>query len=233
MDFDTKGPLLKPLLLIGVQASRMGTRKELLPFPDGSLAFEHALSSLHSALPSASTIYISLHSSSQQAGIQFRLNDPASLFTSNTPSSHEDHHYISTPSLQVILDNPAQGIGPAAGLLAAHSLHPEAKWLVLGCDYPLLPPSALQQLILEYKDPLTCFVNEEGFVEPLIGIWSPDALGKLKENVGDGNSGLSAVVKEMGGKMVKPLREGWIQGFDTREEWEEVLRVLKGVETGL
>ncbi|KAF8857912.1 hypothetical protein BDZ45DRAFT_743918 [Acephala macrosclerotiorum] len=115
----------------------------------------------------------------------------------------------------------------------AHTLDPESKWLVLGFDYPLLPASALQQLILEYEDPVTCFVNREEFAEPLIGIWSPNALRKLGENVEVGRSGLGTVVKEVGGKMVRPLREGWIKGTNTREEWEEVLEILRGDETGV
>ena len=149
MEFDSKGPVLKLLLLIGGLSSRMGTRKELLAFPDGRLAFEHALSTLHSAVPSASTIFISIRDKTQREGIDFCLRDPTPLFVSSVPTSHDDHHAVKAPALEIILDDEAgPDIGPAAGLLAAHALHPEMTWLVLGCDYPLLPASALQQLIL-------------------------------------------------------------------------------------
>lgn len=104
--------------------------------------------------------------------------------------------------------------------------------MVLGCDYPLLPPSALQQLVLEYQDPVTCFVNEEGFTESLIGIWGPEALAKLGNNVEGGRSRLNGVVKEVGGKIVRPLREGWITGTNTKEEWEKAMAVLKEVSGG-
>lgn len=231
MDFDSKGPVLKPLLLIGGQSSRIGTRKELLSFPDGRLAFEHALSTIHSAVPSASIIFVSIHDESQRAGIDSRLRNPAPLFVPNVPTSHDDDdHPVKAPALQVILDEAGPDVGPAAGLLAAHSLHLDTKWLVLGCDYPLLPASALQQLILEYQDPVTCFVNEDGFAEPLIGIWSPEALKKLKENVKGGRGGLHAVIKALDGKLVRPLRELWIKGANTRDEWEDLLKILKGEE---
>jgi molybdopterin-guanine dinucleotide biosynthesis protein A len=72
-------------------------------------------------------------------------------------------------------------------------------------------------LILEFKAPVTCFVNASGFVEPLIGIWCPEALERLGENVRDGRKGLDAVVEELGGKLVRPLREEWIVGVDTKE----------------
>ena len=73
MDFEGGGPVLKPILLIGGQSTLMGIPKHLLPFPDSRLAFEHALETLHSAIPSASTIYISIHDESQKQGVQFRL----------------------------------------------------------------------------------------------------------------------------------------------------------------
>jgi len=235
MEYDFNGPVLKVLLLISGLSSRMGTRKELLPFPDGRLAFEQALSTIHSAVPSASTIHISLRNESQQAAMQFRLDDPAPLFTSNAPSSHDDEHdhRVSSPDLQVILDEAGKDIGPAAGLLAAHSLHPEAKWLVLGCGYPLLPASALLQLILEYQDPVTCFADEKEVAQPLIGIWSPEALEKLRENAERGRIGLSEVVGEVEGKLVRPLREEWITGANTMEEREEISKDLKRNDVGV
>lgn len=78
---------------------------------------------------------------------------------------------------------------------------------------------------------MTCFVNEAGFAEPLIGIWSPDALERLRENSEKGRSGLTDVVRELGGKMVSPLREGWIKAANMREEWQDVLGILREDET--
>lgn len=231
MEFDSNGPVLKPLLLIGGQSSRMGTRKELLSFPNGRLAFENALVTLHSAVPSASTIFISIHDETQRADIEFRLQDPTPLFVSRVPSHDDDDHPIRIPTLEIIMDQAGPDIGPGAGLLAAHSLHPDTMWLVLGCGYPLLPASALQQLILEYRDPVTCFVNEKGFAVPLLGIWSPGALRKLKQNVNAGRSDLNIIVKSVEGKLVQPLREEWIRGVNTENEWEEIMKLLKGEES--
>lgn len=225
-----------PLLCIGGQSSRMGTRKELLQFPDGLLAFEHALITIHHSIPTAFTIYVSLHDESQLGGIQFRLdfaNRSASPTQFPAETSDEYSHSSRPPALETILDSPDLGdIGPAAGLLAAHVAHPTATLLVLGCDYPLLPPAALQQLMLEYEPPLTCFVNAEGITEPMIAIWSPEALHSLAEEVTKGYSGLNRVVSILGGKKVRPLRETWIKGCNSREEWEEILRGLQERDQG-
>ncbi|HTL91120.1 MAG TPA: NTP transferase domain-containing protein, partial [Steroidobacteraceae bacterium] len=38
-------------------------------------------------------------------------------------------------------------LGPVAGLLAAQARHPEAAWLVLACDLPLLDAATLAHLV--------------------------------------------------------------------------------------
>jgi molybdopterin-guanine dinucleotide biosynthesis protein A len=226
---------ITPLLCVGGQSSRMGFPKHLLPFPDGLLAFEHALLTIHNAIPNADIIYMSLHDESQLEGIRFRLNASPSPSASSPPmpsgeDTPQDHHHPSPfPALELIFDNIEKygDIGPAAALLSAHVIYPTATLLVLGCDYPLLPAAALQQLILEYEPPLTCFVNEKGFTEPLVAIWGPEALETLNREVGKGTTGLSRVAREVKGKLVRPLREGWIAGCNTREEWEEAMLVVR------
>lgn len=228
MEYDSEGPLLNLLLLVGGKSSSMGTRKELLPFPDGRPALEHALETLRSAVPSASTIYISLHDESQLEGIEPLLKGIVARARAAEDAEHEereehDHNLHPFPELKPIFDNREEDIGPAAGLLAARSIHPDAKWLVLSCDCPFLPPAALQQLILEHQPPVTCFVNESRVEEPLIGIWDEQALEKLKENVGEGRNSLKSVVRELKGRLVKPLREVWITSIYTREEWDAAM----------
>jgi molybdenum cofactor guanylyltransferase len=83
----------------------------------------------------------------------------------------------------------------------------------------------LQQLILEYQPPVTCFINECETSEPLAGIWNPDSLDILKENVSKGGTGLNEVVAQMNGKLVRPLRGIWIKRADTKQEWEEAIQL--------
>jgi hypothetical protein len=210
MEYSAEGPLLKPLLLIDDQSPLISTSKEL------PLAFSHALSTLHSALPSASTIYISLSSESQLESIGPHLANFSSSNLTPLPSEsqsqdHEHEHHF--PELQLIINNNSEP-SLSSALLAAHALHPNSKWLVLGCGYRNLPPTALQQLILEYEDPVTCFVDEKGGME-VIGIWSPEALERMK---GEVESGADGVVKGKKGKLVRPLREEWILRDGGREE---------------
>jgi hypothetical protein len=92
--------------------------------------------------------------------------------------------------LQIIFDASGVDIEPAAGLLAAHPL-----CIILGSGHPLLSPTALQQLVLEYQAPVTCFSNEGGFSQPLIAVWGPAVLLKLKYNVESWSNGLNNAIQ--------------------------------------
>ena len=97
---------------------------------------------------------------------------------------------------------------------------------MVGYDYPLLPPTALQQLILEYSPPVTYFSSEKRGSEPLLGIWSPEALGELRAKVLEGKNELSSIVKHVGGKAISPLRQEWINSTNTKVEWDELMEIV-------
>lgn len=150
---------------------------------------------------------------------------------------YQDHghdHVIDVQYVPVFDDQSLGDIGPAAGLLAAHASDPTATVLVMGCDYPHLPASALLQLIVEYRPPVTCFLSkdkesEKEWMEPLVAIWSPEALERLKVEVEKGVTGLNRIVRLLGGLAIWPLREEWLVGCNTPQEWEDALRMLREV----
>jgi len=238
MDYDSEGPVINLLPLLNGQHSFAGANAALQPFPDGLLAFEHALQTLHSAVPLADTIYISLQHESQISQIQFRLDDPCPLFPSHDHADDDPESPHRIPRLEIISNQAGTGESrnnPLNSLLAAHAIDPDTKWLVLSCEFPLLPPPALQQLVLEYQDPVTCFVKEDGVSEPLIGIWGSEALEHLRAHVGGRENDedvLRCAVEELQGKLVTPLREEWIVKPETEEEWERAMitwREIRGL----
>ncbi|QNK01965.1 NTP transferase domain-containing protein [Dyella telluris] len=81
-------------------------------------------------------------------------------------------------------------IGPAAGILSAQARHPDAAWLVLACDLPLLDSGTLRQLI-DARDPqadATVFTsNHDGLPEPLCAIWEPSSHARLLQRYQDGS----------------------------------------------
>jgi len=74
------------------------------------------------------------------------------------------------------------GFGPLAGMYAAHQRFPEADWLVLSCDLPLVDLDHLQQLLNSYQQELKSLAFEsrfDGKSEPLCAIYTAEDLVKI------------------------------------------------------
>jgi molybdopterin-guanine dinucleotide biosynthesis protein A len=67
------------------------------------------------------------------------------------------------------------GVGPIAGIAAALAAHPEAAWLVVACDLPLLSDATLEALVAARgREPVTAFRSaHDGLPEPLCAIYEP------------------------------------------------------------
>jgi molybdopterin-guanine dinucleotide biosynthesis protein A/molybdopterin converting factor small subunit len=82
-----------------------------------------------------------------------------------------------------------QNIGPLAGLLAAQAQHPEAAWLVLACDLPLLDEATLAHLLCA-RDPARTATayrsSHDGLPEPLCAIYEPRSREPLAAYVAAG-----------------------------------------------
>lgn len=83
------------------------------------------------------------------------------------------------------------GLGPYGGILSAFQSDPNAAWLVVATDIPLLDKVTLKQLV-ENRNPsklATCFHNPEtNSPEPLITIWEPRAYPRLLSFLSQGYS---------------------------------------------
>jgi molybdopterin-guanine dinucleotide biosynthesis protein A len=93
-----------------------------------------------------------------------------------------------TPDHQLIIDE-NRFKGPYNGILSAHNFKPDAAWLVLACDLPLMDRKALEQLIAKRdQDKMaTAFATREsGLPEPLCAIWEPLGLKKSLSYLEDG-----------------------------------------------
>ncbi|KAF9769708.1 hypothetical protein IL306_012838 [Fusarium sp. DS 682] len=198
----------------------MGSPKHLLTLPDGRHLYQHQIDILRKACPETETIYISL---AQDSEMDELLTDASKVSFETTPGEN---------SIQIILDlESSQGDeskGPAAGLLAAYESDPEATWLVVACDYPCITAEALLDLQSRYRPPVTCFRNQEGYCEPLLGIWSPEAIAHLKENYQDGKLSPSKTVRELEGHMYLPENsEALLRNVNIKLEWEDALKALR------
>lgn len=90
--------------------------------------------------------------------------------------------------LPLVLDRHLD-LGPAGALLSALELDPDAAWLVLGCDMPLVTPRLLEELV-RARNPwrvATAFDSaRDQLPEPLCAIWEPRARQRLLAHLGLG-----------------------------------------------
>jgi molybdenum cofactor guanylyltransferase len=244
MSASKKAIKLLPLILAGGKSSRMGAPKHLLRLPSGVSLYIHLMREIHKAIPESKHIFISLAADSDTDEV-LKHGKPVQVDSAfGNDADRLDENLI---QIEVIIDldpvplvpdqaklaSPAS-IGPAAGLLAAHYYSKEATWMVLACDYPLLTSTGLRQLIDSYESPVTCFQNADGFCEPLIGIWSPEALRLLESNVRKGNTGPAWTVREIGGNLVIPTPteptenvSNWLKNANTKKDWDDIVWILE------
>ena len=94
---------------------------------------------------------------------------------------------------QEVITDSFLDLGPYGAILSAFRHDPNAAWLVLACDLPLLDVGTLQFLI-DNRNPhkiATSFKSPEsaeGFPEPLIAIWEPRAYPTLLHFLAQGIS---------------------------------------------
>ena len=217
---------MNPLILAGGKSTRMGSPKHQLSMLDGRPLYQHQIDLLHRSCPEAGAIYISLARDSELDNfLQQASKQPRSI----TPEG---------PNIEIIVDTETsqseESKGPASGILAAFQHDPGATWLVFACDYPCITASALDQIKSEYKPPVTSFRNLEGFCEPLLGIWSPEAIRHLKRNCEKGKLSPSKAVKELNGLVILPDENADVvlRNVNTKEEWENLLRLLSDASQG-
>jgi molybdopterin-guanine dinucleotide biosynthesis protein A len=82
-----------------------------------------------------------------------------------------------------------RGIGPAAGILAAHEAEPGAAWLVIACDMPRLDAATLRWLVERRdagREATALRSAADGRPEPLCAIYEPATLARFHRQVGQG-----------------------------------------------
>lgn len=79
--------------------------------------------------------------------------------------------------------------GPIAGIVAAQSLHPQAAWLVLACDLPLLDEQTLEHLLRSRRPERQATAyrsSHDGLPEPLCAIYEPSSREAIRAYVASG-----------------------------------------------
>ncbi len=121
-------------------------------------------------------------------------------------------------------------LGPYGAILSAFRQYPNAAWLVIACDLPLLDAKALQQLIdnRHHSKIATAFHNPEtNFPEPLITIWEPRSYSVLLQFLAQGYSCPRKALINSDIKIVHIQNPDALRNVNAPEELNEVLNLLK------
>jgi molybdopterin-guanine dinucleotide biosynthesis protein A len=120
-------------------------------------------------------------------------------------------------------------IGPVAGILAAQLTHPEAAWLVLACDLPLLDEATLahlvaarapQQLATAYRS------SHDGLPEPLCAIYEPDSHAALEDYIATGKYCPRKFLINAGARLLDEPKPQALDNINTPQEYDSANSIL-------
>lgn len=119
--------------------------------------------------------------------------------------------------------------GPIAGLVAAHSAYPDAAWLVLACDMPLMDGASLDALIAARAPGYhaVAFRSEhDGLPEPFCTVWEPAALELLSQQVAAGRLSPRRVLVGEATRVVLAPSPVVLHNVNTGQERERAVEMM-------
>jgi molybdopterin-guanine dinucleotide biosynthesis protein A len=123
-----------------------------------------------------------------------------------------------------------EGVGPAAGLLAAYAAHPQAAWLVVACDLPLLDDKVLQALT-RARDGRHAAIGyrsgHDGLPEPLCTLWEPAALAHLQQQVRAGRNSLRGTLAQVDMLLLPTPADAVLDNANTPQERERLMQRMR------
>ncbi len=122
-----------------------------------------------------------------------------------------------------------ENLGPIAGLLAAQACHPEAAWLVLACDLPLLDVATLGHLVrcrAPERAATAYRSSHDGLPEPLCAIWEPRSAASLAAYVANGRQCPRRFLLNADIQLIDEPTPGALDNINTPEEYRGAMSAL-------
>ena len=123
--------------------------------------------------------------------------------------------------------------GPIAGISAALDEHPDAAWLVLACDLPLLDAPTLDTLIAarDRGGDATAFrSSHDGLPEPLCAIYEPGARASIAAHIAGGRNCPRKYLINANTRLLEPSNPHALDNVNTVSEYGEVMSALSATE---
>ena len=121
-------------------------------------------------------------------------------------------------------------LGPMGALLSAFRAYPDAAWLAIACDLPLLDMETIQYLAGQRRisNLATAFISPaNGFPEPLIAIWEPRSYPVLLQFLSQGYSCPRKVLLNSEVHLLHPPNPSALSNVNFPSEMEEIQKILQ------
>ena len=123
-----------------------------------------------------------------------------------------------------------EDVGPIAGLLAAQAQHPDAAWLVLACDLPLLDEATLAHLLAARDEAglATAYrSSHDGLPEPLCALYEPRSREALADFVSKGRHCPRKFLLQAGARLVAEPNPRALDNINTPTEYDAASAALQ------
>src|SRR5579883_896239 len=116
--------------------------------------------------------------------------------------------------------------GPLAGIVAAQSRHPDAAWLVLACDLPLLDQQTLEHLLRSRrpeKQATAYRSSHDGLPEPLCAIYEPSSREAIRAYLASGRDCPRKFLINSDTELIEQPEPGALDNVNTPKEYGSAL----------
>lgn len=151
---------------------------------------------------------------------QYYLADLLSNFCNCVYISCRKEQNLAEPGYEYIEDIEVDA-GPFGGLYSAFNVNPEAAWLVVACDFPLLDLQTIRYLI-DHRNPnvlATAYQNDSDLLpEPLLTIWEPMAFPILKLALHERKTSLRHLLIDNSTELIRAENPALLLNVNTKED---------------
>lgn len=127
-------------------------------------------------------------------------------------------------------DREFENVGPMAAVLTAFSRYPENDFVVIGCDYPFLTLSALEQFLESRSNDqiAAAFYNRSRRYEPLIAWYASACAPLLMADFQKGAFSLQQFLISQNAEKYQPEKEEFMKSIDTYHDFLKAKKQING-----
>ena len=144
--------------------------------------------------------------------------------------SHRKEQASETNENYKTLTDTYTGIGPYGAILSAFQFQPDAAWLVVACDLPLLDKETLGYLLASRNSDTmaTTFQSpHDGLPEPLITIWEPKSYQVLLSFLSNGYTcPRKVLIRSNNAHILQPPDTVTLMNVNTPEDFAKAEQII-------